>query len=422
MHAFDFDNVHSWLEEVSFREGQKSIEFSLSLGEFEVLGTYREASGLRLVIRRLRRIYWSKFAQFVGVKSQIFDYWAFHFLGRVEIKLNPDGQREKKVSVDRQLAHRSVRLSRTNEKCVPRLLWTKVEDRLTRYPHCSTRTVATTLSDGQGLGNQLWAISAARVTASKRNLPFSILGAQHFKGLGIFDLDFGDFVPRHLEVQSCRACNETQINEKTANRTNAVLDYSDADPKILSGSDPIHITGNFQSLDYIRGFESQVREWLQPITQIDLPKDVVVIHYRAGDFRGNAHYLPTSYFQKAISDCLQENPLSKFIVISDQVEVARGILKLPESITYDHEILYPQSKDTPLAPHHFGPNLNRDFSLMLSAPRLIIPNSSLSWWAAFLSLPKKAKVYAPKFWDNHVGMNRYWKPEGLKLSEFNFLD
>jgi hypothetical protein len=419
----EFATVQGWLEEISFRTKQTNFRFGLSIDHFDVVGTFKEARRIRRLLQRLRRLYWSKTAQFFGVNSEITDHLFFQALGKIEIKASRHGlARTSKDSNNERVEGISLS-EQSNGKSKLSLSWTKTNNEKNHYLECSTPIVSTTLSDGQGLGNQLWAIAVTRVIAQKRGLPFSILGAQHFKGSGIFNIDFGDFVPLHVGENLCETCSQRKLREdlsieKKMNRNT----LWGLDPRILDGSQAIHISGNFQSTNYLYGFEADLREWLKPVSDIHLANEVVVIHYRAGDFRGNPHSLPASYFQKAIEICLKENSETKFLILSDQIKLAKRELDLPARYFYSDEIPFYESQEAPIAPHHFGSNLARDFNLMVSAKRLIIPNSSLSWWAAFISLPEKKDVFAPKLWDNYGNENQQWKPPGLKEAKFRFLD
>ncbi len=114
---------------------------------------------------------------------------------------------------------------------------------------------------------------------------------------------------------------------------------------------------------------------------------VVIIHVRLKDYLnigteelgGKGLQLPLEYYQHAL-DHLEIDDNTKVLVISDDIPYVKQNLKLrvPFSIEENHFII--------------------DFLLMVNANRLIISNSSYSWWGAFLNTTEDLKVIAPEFW------------------------
>jgi len=80
-----------------------------------------------------------------------------------------------------------------------------------------------------------------------------------------------------------------------------------------------------------------------------------------------------------------------------------------------------QEEDKNKALHHHGGSIGVDFSLLLNASYLIIPNSSFSWWAAYLNTKRKA-VVAPKYWAAYNVSDGYWSTSDIITDDFTYLD
>jgi hypothetical protein len=74
-----------------------------------------------------------------------------------------------------------------------------------------------------------------------------------------------------------------------------------------------------------------------------------------------------------------------------------------------------------MASHHFGGPLGIDFCLLMNARYVIIPNSSFSWWAAYLNT-KAEIIIAPKYWARFNISNGYWSTADIITDHFSYLD
>lgn len=110
------------------------------------------------------------------------------------------------------------------------------------------------------------------------------------------------------------------------------------------------------------------------------------VHFRIGDyaFEPSLGILPISYYSKALQGALKNN--TNLIVFSDSpdraVEFVKRIVKSPFT----------------LAPSTF--TAAQTLELMRKCENLVIANSSLSWWGAFLGYTKKRtrKIVCPYPW------------------------
>jgi len=114
-------------------------------------------------------------------------------------------------------------------------------------------------------------------------------------------------------------------------------------------------------------------------------KNSVCLSIRRGDFVNNPKHNVCSmnYYKKAIENLSRkiENPF--FYIFSDDNEWAKNNF----TTEFPHEFVT----------HNF-PNFIEDFRLMQSCKHHIIPNSTFSWWAAWLGEQADSIIIAPKQW------------------------
>lgn len=118
----------------------------------------------------------------------------------------------------------------------------------------------------------------------------------------------------------------------------------------------------------------------------------VAVHLRRGDYVNNPIYVDlaqTGYY----IDATNLFPDRKFLIFSDDIEFAKTYFE-------GDKFAFDGSTDPVEA-------LNK----MASCDGIIMANSSLSWWAGYLSQSKDKKVY-PKLWFtdniNRVGFPKDW--------------
>lgn len=280
--------------------------------------------------------------------------------------------------------------------------------------------LGTRFMEGQGLGNQLWAYAVVTSLSQKTKLPFAISGEQFFKGHQLFDLDFGTFT-------SCDELNpplktDQVLIENLERDPKTGLDVSGPDTRILGLEEPALVLGNLQSVSYLAGYETEVRSRIRlRHERLQLHQDLCAVHFRAGDFQGNRLFLRPEYFRTAMRLELELNPKAQFLLVSDQPRVARRLLGSEFQFVDPRELgisPYPRER---VAAHHKGKDTVRDFMLLYSARTSIIPNSSYSWWASFLSLPTKNRVWAPMFWAGHNETPPFWSTSDIRTPGFRYI-
>lgn len=287
--------------------------------------------------------------------------------------------------------------------------------------------IVSELYDGQGLGNQLWNYVVARIIATKKGEQFAILGKEKFKGKEFMALDFGAQPKGGVSPEggppTTLPDDITQYyrEKRRGLKGHLITDVSGTDPKLLDLPPNTKFDGNCQSTDYLAGYETQIRSWLKvkPTYRQNNPgKNVCVIHMRCGDYMTLKDvFLPTSYYQDAMKAIKKINKRVTFACVTDQAEVAQ---KLLPGVTIIGSALTSED-DSARAAHHRGGPVGVDFSLLMNAEYLIIPNSSFSWWAAYLNTKAKT-IIAPKYWAAYNKSDGYWATADIITDQFTYLD
>lgn len=115
----------------------------------------------------------------------------------------------------------------------------------------------------------------------------------------------------------------------------------------------------------------------------------------------NTPYIEPNWYY-SILDKLKLSDYTSKIVISDDIKHAKLFLS-----NLDHNFIF------------IDDDWYIDFQFLLNGDTLIIPNSSFSWWGAFLNQKKNKVVFAPKNWvGNNAGIEY---PNGIMIDEFKWV-
>lgn len=285
--------------------------------------------------------------------------------------------------------------------------------------------IATELYNGQGFGNQLWVYVLARIIADHKKCDFSILSSSQFKGSEFIDLDFGINIDGYTSNEGpCNSLPNGIVNyyqEKKEIHSELNLDVSRTDYKLFDIDLNTKIDGNLQSTKYLSGKREKILEWIkfkQEFSSDLLDENSCIIHLRCGDFYAQKDvFLPWSYYNNAMNIVKKKNPNVKFFCVTDQPARAKEMFGDIEIIGSSVD----SSSDNLMASHHFGGPIGIDFSLMVNAKYLIIPNSSFSWWAAYLNTTSEL-IIAPKYWSRFNISNGYWSTSDMIADEFSYID
>ena len=148
--------------------------------------------------------------------------------------------------------------------------------------------------------------------------------------------------------------------------------------------------GYYQSLNYFKDFETEIRELYTPddifykdvlplYNHIDF-NDTCCVAVRRGDYLHLSDYHPV-VSEQYLRKCMELSKMKNFLFFSDDNEWCKKTFK-GDNIYYCDDI----------------PHVVRTMWLMSHCKEHIISNSSYSWWGAFLSKTPKGTVYAPSTW------------------------
>jgi hypothetical protein len=288
------------------------------------------------------------------------------------------------------------------------------------------------------LGNQMFQYAAARLAAERLNCPLvisrdgfswrNVLWGRKttplfrtFPTLEGVDAGFVDFCERYLPRLTTRlelALFPTEF--RTWSPSAAPWDGLEGyDPGYLQIEKYTRLAGFFQSPLYLRGHEDAVRHWYRMSSDesadvkrrwaaigID-PTEAVAVHVRLGDYRQQiplgvseegGWILPRSYYQRALEVAGAGRRIALF---SDEPDQAESYLGRPADYV-----------------SRTG-NGRVDFCMLSSCTRMIIANSTFSWWAAWLNPNPSALVVAPEFFlGRNIGT---WYPKDIRVEGWHYV-
>jgi hypothetical protein len=169
------------------------------------------------------------------------------------------------------------------------------------------------------------------------------------------------------------------------------------DPEILNAKGDVYLDGYWQSYKYFDKYADVIRKDFQVIVPLseeikNLGKEIsstksLCVHIRRGDFVGNAFHnvLTENYHEDAFKIISENNIIEKIYVFSDDIEWCKENIQFPIETMYVDRLFA-------------GERGVGHFWLMTQCNHFIIPNSTFSWWAAWLSERAGKQVVAPKKW------------------------
>ena len=149
---------------------------------------------------------------------------------------------------------------------------------------------------------------------------------------------------------------------------------------------------------------------MREISNISLA-DAVTMHVRRGDYLELNHIyniLGVEYFLQALS--ILRDPISWVIIVTNDKEWCKEHLEPRIS----HSVVYSPFDD----PLH-------DFVLLHLGRRMILSNSSFSWWAAYLKIvygETSYSVTAPRYYYNTSGPLAYLNRDSYYPETWNLLN
>ena len=169
----------------------------------------------------------------------------------------------------------------------------------------------------------------------------------------------------------------------------------------LDTSGPRYYEGYWQSERYLKEARDLIlREFKFPsfdgqnlaLADSIRGKTSVAVHVRRGDylksdkFRGLADL---DYYRRAFNHMIEETNPDIFLIFSNDIDWCRENIG---PLSAGREVVY--------VDWNTGADSYRDMQLMSICDHCIIPNSTFSWWGAWLNQNPAKTVVAPKYWSN----------------------
>lgn len=285
-----------------------------------------------------------------------------------------------------------------------------------------------------GLGNQLYCYAAARSIAIKNNAELVIDSVSGFVRDKLYKrtyqldnfcitsriaspserLEPFERLRRGIKIYSNRyleISERSYIQETDQNYKSSISDLK------LKHEITI-LDGLWQSENYFKNIETIIRNDLKPKTPLDLrnkqflsevyEKNTVCIHLRWFDESSEFPSLGPSFYINAIKEIKASVANPVFIIFSEKPNLARKFLNF-----LDDKAMF--------VDWNYGvEGAIQDFILMINCRHFIIPNSTFSWWAAWLGKQHKDQlVFYPRFKSDSVDKPTSWDLDGQIPNSWN---
>ena len=265
-----------------------------------------------------------------------------------------------------------------------------------------------------GLGNQLFCYAAGLNLSKKTSSPLildislvGIGGSNHGKTLLNFNL--GNVKVRDRDTKISGFTFLKRLDNKIAlsipfydyirnNKSNVYTAREIGfEPAFAALEKPMYLKGYFQSYKYLDNITSELFEmfkisnpsnWFESKLSLLEELNPTIIHIRRGDYlklQDDFGLLPMRYYLEAISRLDDDERNKPIWIFSDSPEVVTS--EIANSDLANAEVIFSPSEVT----------ANEILYLMSRGKRIVISNSTFSWWAAYFS-QNGTKVFAPEFW------------------------
>ena len=269
-----------------------------------------------------------------------------------------------------------------------------------------------------GLGNQLFQYAIGRSLALKKKtdlfIDTSFLMSRNVTGQRVvfrnYDLDIFNINPPLVALNVSRRYGTSPsfpirygkrllnqwIKTGTLNCVYERIPFQ-YDSRIGQVDDNTYLSGYWQSVQYFQAVENELKAELRfskPIPSFanGLAEDIrqkqsVCVHVRRSDFVTNLRHniVETAYYQQAERIIRAHVTEPTFYVFSDDIDWCRIHLR------FDGPTVF-------IGDEYAGERAGTYLHLMTLCHHFIIPNSTFSWWAAWLSKHVDKLVIVPKNW------------------------
>lgn len=173
--------------------------------------------------------------------------------------------------------------------------------------------------------------------------------------------------------------------------------YFKFNPRVFSKGTNVYLNGDWHNLKYFEDIQDVIRKDFTPKNELseNIKKlkieiegnNSLCLHVRRGDYVGNINHeiIGKEYYEKGLKKIKNLTKIDKIYVFSDDIKWCEDNIKFGLPTMYVGEE-YAGDKDV------------GHIVLMSACHNFIIPNSSFSWWGAWLSTYNDKIVVAPKQW------------------------
>lgn len=170
------------------------------------------------------------------------------------------------------------------------------------------------LHKGSGVGDQLFCYLAARITAERLGVPFTMVG--EFKGKSFIDLPEWEAldVPHHVEMPAGKIVIDLDLPLYEGT--------SHFDPEFFFLRDNTIVDGcRLQDEKYWEG--ADLFTWLKT-ESVKVPEDLCIIGFRGGEYANVPElFLTKDYWVDAMREMRKINPAITFRIVTDDPGLAR---------------------------------------------------------------------------------------------------
>lgn len=272
--------------------------------------------------------------------------------------------------------------------------------------------IGTEMTEGFGLGNQLFFYVTTRCIAKELGYDFSILGAETMAnnmhsdcGLYFMDLDMGKTSSKEDFTYTYEEKEDRLFNSCSMHDLEHGAYVTDADEGMFQIKDGTLLVGNMQAERYYIKYKDEIKEWLKVKDEYDTHEftqdDLCIMHLRCSDYLDNPElYLQKRYWLNGMKHMRTINPNMRFMIITNDVKEASKILPGIPAYNFD---------------------LAKDYAIIKNARYLLLANSSFTYFPAFTSDTVKY-ILAPKYWARHNVSDGFWASEQNIYSGWNYMD
>ena len=176
------------------------------------------------------------------------------------------------------------------------------------------------------------------------------------------------------------------------------------DDSILNLKGDVYLDGFWQSYKYFENIRDIIKKdftlknelpvKVKNLMEVIEKENSVCVHVRRGDYVGNKVYetIGKDYYDNGLDLINKKVKIDKLYVFSDDIKWCE------ENMKFKYPVMF-------VVEEYSGQKAEGHLMLMKSCKSFIIPNSSFSWWAAWLSEYKDKIIIAPKQWFNDDRIN-----------------